>query len=80
VVSVAAIARTLEIRRRLVQTYRPAEAALVISAVISVSVGLTRWGPKVSLTSIMVVLLAGPVATGLIVWLKHADPDAVELD
>jgi hypothetical protein len=38
---VAAIARTLEIRRRYLQVYRPAEAALVISGLLSVGVGLT---------------------------------------
>ncbi|MGH2554292.1 MAG: low temperature requirement protein A [Actinomycetota bacterium] len=79
VVSVAAIARTLEIRRRYLRVYRPAEAALVISGLLSLGVGLTRWGAKASLTS-MVVLLAGPVATGLVVWLKRTDPDAVVLD
>jgi low temperature requirement protein LtrA len=79
VVSVAAISRTLEIRRRYVQVYRPAEVALVISGLLSLGVGLTGWGAKASLTS-MVVLLSAPVATGLIVWLKHTDPETVLLD
>ena len=42
-------------------------------------VGLTAWGAKAILTS-MVLLLAGPLATGLVVWLKHTDADAVVLD
>ena len=78
-VSVAAIARTLEIQRRLPQVYRAAEAALVISGLLCVGVGLTAWGAKAILTS-MVLLLAGPVATGLVVWLKHTGTDAVVLD
>jgi low temperature requirement protein LtrA len=79
VVSVVAIARTLEIRRRQSQIYRPAEAALLISGLLSLGVGLTDWEAKAILTS-LVVLLAAPVATGLIVWLKHTDPDAVVMD
>jgi low temperature requirement protein LtrA len=79
VVSVAAIARTLEIRRRYAEIYRAAEVALVVSGLLSLGVGLTGWGAKASLTS-MVVLLSAPVATGLMVWLKHADPDALALD
>jgi low temperature requirement protein LtrA len=77
-ISVAAIARTLEIRRRFAQIYRPAEAALLVSGLLSVGVGLTAWGAKGSLTA-MVVLLAAPVATGLIVWLKRTDPETVDL-
>jgi low temperature requirement protein LtrA len=79
VVSVTAIARTLEIRRRYSRVYRPAEAALVISGLLTLSVGLTGWNAKMSLTA-MVVLLAAPVATGLIVWLKRTDPETVELE
>jgi hypothetical protein len=77
VLSVAAIARTLEIRRRYTQVYGPAETALVISGILTLGVGLTGWGAKAILTS-MVVLLAAPVATGLVVWLKRTD--AVALD
>jgi len=77
VLSVAAIARTLEIRRRYTQVYGPAETALVISGVLTLGVGLTGWGAKAILTS-MVALLAAPVATGLVVWLKRTD--AVALD
>jgi hypothetical protein len=78
-VSVAAIARTLEIRGGFLEIYRAAEAALFISGLLSMAVGLTGWGAKASLSS-MVVLLAGPVATGLVVWLKHTDPDSVALE
>jgi low temperature requirement protein LtrA len=79
VASVAAISRTLEIRRRYAAVYRPAEAALIISGLLSLVVGLTGWGAKMSLSA-MVVLLSAPVATGLIVWLKHTDPEIAELD
>jgi low temperature requirement protein LtrA len=79
VTSVAAISRTLEIRRRYTRVYRPAEAALVISGLLSLAVGLTGWEAKAILTS-MVVLLAAPVATGLVVSLKRTDPDEVSLD
>jgi hypothetical protein len=75
VVSVAAIARTLEIRRRYVRVYRPAEVALLLSGVLSLLVGFTDWGSTPSLTA-MVILLA-PVATGLFVWLKHNEPEQV---
>jgi low temperature requirement protein LtrA len=79
VVSVAAITRTLEIRRRNAQVYRAAEIALVISGLLSLGVGLTGWGAKMSLMS-MVVLLMAPVATGLVVWLKQTYPATVELE
>ena len=42
-------------------------------------VGLTDWGAKVSLTA-MVVLLLSPVAAGMVVWLKHPEPNTVDLD
>jgi low temperature requirement protein LtrA len=75
-VSVAAIASTLEMHRRLERVYRPAEAALLISGLLSVGVGLTEWGAKTTLT-VMAALLATPVATGLVVFLKRTDPDEV---
>jgi low temperature requirement protein LtrA len=78
-VSVAAITLTLEVRRRFIQVYRPAEVALVLSGLLSIGVGLTAWGAKGSLTA-MVILLAAPVATGLVVWLKRTDPGTVALD
>ena len=76
--SVVALTRTLEIRRVVLQIYRPAEIALVISAALSLAVGLTDWGAKASLTS-MVLLLLAPVATGILVWLKHAGPETFDL-
>jgi low temperature requirement protein LtrA len=73
--SVVAITRTLEIRRDFLRIYRPAEIALLLSALLCVGVGLTDWGAKGSLTA-MVVLLLAPVATGLTVWLKRTEPSA----
>jgi low temperature requirement protein LtrA len=77
-VSVAAITGTLDVRRRYPRIYRPAEAALLISGILSLAVGLTDWGAKESLTA-MVLLLLAPVATGLIVWLKRTEPGSLEL-
>lgn len=51
----------------------------MISALLSPAIGLTAWGAKASLTAMGVLLLA-PVATGLLVWLKHTDPETLELD
>jgi hypothetical protein len=50
--------------------------ALLVTALLILVVGLTGWGAKASLTS-MVTLLLAPVAAGLVVWLKHSDPDSV---
>ena len=77
--SVAAISRTLEIRRRAREIYRPAEIAIFVSAVLSLAVGLTGWQAKGSLTA-MVVLLLAPVATGITVWLKHTEPTAMDIE
>jgi len=35
-------------------------------------------GSQASLTA-MVVLLLAPVAAGVVVWLKHTEPDTVDL-
>jgi low temperature requirement protein LtrA len=78
-VSVAAIARTLQIRRRDDRVYRPAEAALVVSGFLILGVGLTTWGAEMSLTA-MVVLLAAPVVTGLIVWLRRSERGSTNVD
>jgi low temperature requirement protein LtrA len=75
-VSVVAIVRTLETHRRLSDVYRPAETALLVSALLCLVVGLTDWGAKASLTALVVLLLA-PVATGLYVWLKRTEPSEV---
>ena len=45
---------------------------------LSLGVGLTDWGAKGTLTALVLLLLA-PIAVGLLVWLKHTDPDPVDL-
>ncbi|MDQ4028015.1 MAG: low temperature requirement protein A [Actinomycetota bacterium] len=74
--SVALITKTLEIRHSHPDVYRAAEAAILVSIVIGLSVGLTDLGAKASLAA-MVVLLMAPVAAGLIVWRRHSEPDVV---
>jgi low temperature requirement protein LtrA len=74
--SVALLTQTLEVRRGQPEIYRTAQVALLISVLLSLGVGLTDWGAKASLTS-MVALLLLPVAAGLVVWLKHTDRDTV---
>ncbi|MGH7541442.1 MAG: low temperature requirement protein A [Gemmatimonadota bacterium] len=71
-VSVAMLTRTLQDRPRAVAVYRAAEGALLVCAILGLTVGLTDWGATASLTALGVLLLA-PVATGLFVWLKHID-------
>ena len=78
-VAVAGISRTLEIRHRLPEIYRPAEIAIVVSAVLSLAIGLARWQAKGSLAAMSVLLLA-PVATGITVWLKRTEPGAVDIE
>jgi hypothetical protein len=46
--------------------------------VLCLGVGLTDWGAKGTLTAMMLLLLA-PIAVGILVWLKHTEPDTVEL-
>ncbi len=77
VLTIALIASTLEARRDHPGFYRPAEAVLLVSAVLSLGVGLTGWGAKASLGA-MVLLLLAPVATGLLVWLRHTEPGSAE--
>jgi low temperature requirement protein LtrA len=77
--AVALIASTLEVRRRHPELYRPADAALLVCAALSLAVGLTDWGAKACLT-IMAVLLLAPVATGILVWLKHTEPGNDDFD
>jgi len=74
----ALIAWTLEIRRTQPELYRTAEIALPACALLCSAVGLTDWGAKASLSA-MVVLLLAPVAAGTAVWLKHPEPDTVDL-
>ena len=73
------IAWALELRRTQPELYRTAEIALPLSALLCLGVGLTDWGAKASLTA-MVVLLLAPVAAGTVVWLKHPEPNTVDLD
>mgnify|MGYP003439176879 CR=1 FL=1 len=79
VLSIALIAWALELRRTQPELYRTAEIALPLSALLCLGVGLTDWGAKASLTA-MVVLLLAPVAAGTLVWLKHPEPNTVDLD
>ena len=79
VLSIALIAWALELRRTQPELYRTAEIALPLSALLCLGVGLTAWGAKASLTA-MVVLLLAPVAAGVVVWLKHPEPNTVDLD
>ena len=79
VLSIALIAWALELRRTQPELYRTAEIALPLSALLCLGVGLTDWGAKASLTA-MVVLLLAPVAAGMVVWLKHPEPNTVDLD
>jgi low temperature requirement protein LtrA len=77
--SVTLLAATLEVRRTQPELYRAAEVALPLCALLTFAVGLTDWGAKGSLTAMAVLLLA-PVAAGVVVWLKHTEPDAIDLD
>ena len=72
VLAVTVIIGTLQAKRANLQIYRPAEVALVVSAALSLAVGLTDWGAKTSLTA-MVLLLLAPVVTGMFVWVKRGD-------
>ena len=74
VFSIALIARTLEIRRTQQELYRAGELAILVSVALTMCVGLTNWGAKASLAS-MVLLLLTPVAVGTIVWLRHTEPN-----
>lgn len=79
VLSVALLSRTLEIRRAQPEIYPPVEAALLVSAVLILGVGLTDWGAKASLSA-MVVLLLAPVVAGISVWLKRSEQATVDVE
>jgi low temperature requirement protein LtrA len=70
VLTVACLTHTLEIRRIQPQPYRIAETAMLASVLLVLGVGLTGWGAKATLGSLVVLLLV-PVTVGLLVWLKH---------
>ena len=42
------------------------------------AVGLTGWQAKSTLL-VMVVLLLAPIGLGIVVWLRHNDPDEIGL-
>lgn len=73
VVSVAALARTLEMRITQPELYRMAERTMLVSAAVMVAVGLTTWGAKATLGALVLLLLA-PITVGIVVWLRHTDP------
>jgi len=77
--SVALLTWTLRIRLELPEVYRAVDVVLVSSAVLCLGVGLTGWGAKGSLGA-MVLLLLAPIAVGVIAWLKHTEPDAIDLE
>lgn len=70
VASVAALTRTLSVRRSYPALYRAATATLVGSAAVILAVGFTDWGAKATLAA-MVLSLGFPIGTGLAVWLKR---------
>jgi low temperature requirement protein LtrA len=74
VLTVTALTYTLEIRRAQPQIYRTAETAMYASVLLVLAVGLTDWGAKATLGSLVGLLLA-PVAVGLLVWMKHNPVD-----
>jgi low temperature requirement protein LtrA len=77
--SVALITWTLEIRFDQPEIYRAVDVVLVACAVVCLGVGLTDWAAKVTLGA-MVVLLLAPIAVGVVAWLKHTEPDAIDLE
>ena len=77
VLSIALISSTLQVRRELPEIYRTVDALLLASVALFLGVGLTGWGAKASLTA-MVVLLLAPVAAGMVVWLKHTEPNTAD--
>jgi hypothetical protein len=67
---VSALTQTLEIRGAQPEIYRTAEIALYTSVLLALGVGFTDWGAKVTLGSLVALLLA-PVAVSMLVWLKR---------
>ena len=78
VATVAALTMTLEVRRTMPALYRSATLALAVTAGLILSVGLTGWGAKGTLTA-MVLLLGIPIATGLTIWRRQPEVDEVDL-
>ena len=75
--SIVLIARTLQARRRFPALYRVAETSLLAGVVIALAVGMTDWGAKASLTS-MIVLLLAPAVASMVVWLTYADAPTID--
>ena len=73
-VSVSALTLTLEVRAQHPEVYRTSGWTLLVSAALMLAVGLTAWGAKATLGS-MVLLLLAPVAVGTVVWLRHTEPE-----
>jgi low temperature requirement protein LtrA len=73
VLSVAALAHTLEFRAAHPGVYRKAEGTMSLSAALMLAVGMTAWGAKGTLGSLVLLLLA-PIMVGLMVWLRQTDP------
>jgi low temperature requirement protein LtrA len=69
VATVAALTLTLRVRRRFPDVYRAAVAALCLSGVLILAVGLTGWGAKATLLA-MTLLLIAPIVTGLVLWAR----------
>ena len=76
--SLAALVRTLEIRSLSPEIYRRVEPVLLLNAGLMLAVGLTGWQAKATLL-VMVVLLLAPIGLGIVVWLRHNDPDEIGL-
>jgi low temperature requirement protein LtrA len=76
--SIAFITATLQIRTEAPELYRTVDVVLIVCAVLCLAVGLTDWGAKGSLTALVLLLLA-PIAVGILVWLKHAEPETIDV-
>jgi low temperature requirement protein LtrA len=74
VLTVAALAHTLEFRAAHPGVYQMAERTMILSAALMIAVGMTGWGAKETLGSLVLLLLA-PIMVGLLVWLRQTDPD-----
>jgi len=77
-VTIALITATLRVRTESPELYRTVDIVLIVCAGLCLGVGLTDWGAKGTLTAMAMLLLA-PIAVGILVWLKHTEPDTVEL-
>ena len=74
VLAIAALAHTLETRASHLEAYRMAERTMILSAAFMVAVGVTDWGAKATIGGLVLLLLA-PIMVGIVVWLRHTDPE-----